>query len=261
MKKLGIFFLMPFVILLVLTSCTGDKKVDQTTNPDVPEVTDKELSINDFVMIKEEANKEALTPNGDMARYIYEIPIINIEKPTAQIINNRFLNLEKDMEKRIGDGQNLTLLIKSKAFLNDGIISIVMEIQKPGPEGIHVANYDIEKDIELSTKKLLERYDFDPQKLLTQIKRKTNTNIDKPEEEQDFFSIDYFIETIITNTYDNSPSNEHIKQIEEMQNKTIEEKEKFVIENIHKINAYINGDGKIVFIHRGALADQELVVE
>ena len=95
-----------------------------------------------------------------------------------------FLHLEKDMEERIGNGQNMTLSIKSKASLNDGIISVVMKIVKPGPGGIYVVNYDIENDKEISTKELLEKYKFDPQKLIAEINRQVKINGSKRREDR-----------------------------------------------------------------------------
>ena len=55
--------------------------------------------------------------------------------------------------------------------------------------------------------------------------------------------------------------NEYLKKLEEIQNKTKEEKERYVIENTDKLKAYINKNGEFVFIHSGLLADEELVVE
>ena len=55
--------------------------------------------------------------------------------------------------------------------------------------------------------------------------------------------------------------NDYLKKLEEIQNKTKEEKERYVIENIDKLKVYINKDGKFVFIHSGVLVDEELVVE
>jgi hypothetical protein len=208
------------------------------------QANEEKKGINDLVTIKEAVNKEGVSPNGDKVRYIYQLPIINIDKPGAKLINDMFLGLEKDMENRIGNGQNMTLSIPSKAFLNDGIISIVMEIRKGGPGGIHAVNYDIKNDKEISTKELIEKFKFDPQKLIDQI------NMSKPGA-----GIDFFINTIID--YD---LNDNLKNPEEILNKTKEEKEKCVLENINKIMAYINNDGKFLFIHRAELEDEELTV-
>lgn len=271
MKRLLIFFVLSALALL-LVSCNESKKVNKTTNTEDTEEVDKktdvnvnepeaigeEKDINDFVTIKEAVNREDAAPNGDTVRYIYEVPIINIDKPGAQKINDMFLDLEKDMERRIGDGQNLTIFIRSKAFLNDDILSIVMKIDKPGPGGIYVANYDIENDKEISTKELLEKNNFDPEKLITEINRQVTINEGKPEEEKDFFSIDYFVDTIVTNTYQ---SNEVLEKMEEFKSLTKEEKERYVIENIDKIKAYLNNDGRFVFVHTAELKDEELVVE
>lgn len=258
MRKL-LFVLMTSVIaLFVFVSCEERKEEKHTTNTEEAKETDQKKDINDLVIIKEEVNKEDFSPNGDMVQYIYEIPIINSDKPGAQKVNDQFLKLEKDMERRIGDGQNLTLFIKSKAFVNDGILSVVMEIQKPGPGGIYVVNYDIEKDHEITTKELLGKYQFDPQKLITEINKQETINESKPEEEPSSISIDLFVDTVISNKYD---PNDYLKKLEEIQNKTKEEKERYIIENIDKLEAYINHEGKFVFIHSGVLEDEELVVE
>ena len=229
MKRLVIILFTTLLTLSVLVGCNESQE-----------------DINDLVTIKEVVNKEAISPNGEKVKYIFEVPTIKIDKPGAQKINDMFLNLEKEQEKRIGDGQSMTLLIESKAFLNDGIISVIMKIRKPGPGGIHVVNYDMEKDKEISTKELLEKYKFDPQMLIAEINNQEKINID------------FFVFTVITNTYDYPSSEEKLKEI---QNKTKEEKERYVIENIDTINAYINNDGKFVFIHRAELEDEELVVE
>lgn len=254
--------MMSAIALTLLVSCEDDKKVNQTTEPEKEEEVDIQKDINDYVTIKEEVNREDFTPNGDIARYIYEVPVINLDTKGAQKINERFLDIEKDMESQIGNGQNLTIYINSKAFLNDEIISIVMEIVKPGPGGIHTANYDIKNDKELSTKELIDKYHFNPQKLIAEINRQVEINEGKPEEEQVPFDINNFAYTIITYLYENENSlDEYTKKIEEMENKTNEEKERFVIENIDKLKAYLNEDGHFVFIYTGALPDEELVVE
>lgn len=260
MKKLFSLLVMSVLALSVLVSCENSNNGKNTSITSGTKVTDEKKNINDLVTIKEEVNREGVSPNGEKDRYIYEVPIININKPGAQKVNDMFLNLEKDMEKRIGNGQNLTLLIKSKAFLNDGIISLVMVIHKAGPGGIYVVNYDIKNDKEISTKELLGKYKFDPQKLIAEINRQVKINESKPQQEKSPISIDYFVDTVITNMND-YPSNERLKRMEEMKNKTKEEKERYVIDNIDKIMAYINNDGKFVFIHRAEVEDEELVVD
>ncbi len=246
MKKLVFMLLTTLLALLVLVSCEESKKVEYTPQTEGSNVADEKIDINDLVTIKEVVNKEGVSPNGEKVKYIYQVPVININKPGAQKVNDMFLNLEEEQEKHIGDGQSMTLLIESRAFLNDGIISLVMKIGKPGSGGIYVVNYDMENDKEISTKELLERYKFDPQNLIAEINRQEN------------ISLDYFTFTVVTNIYDYSSSEEMLKEI---QNKTIEEKEKYVIENIDKIETYINNDGKFVFIHRAELEDEELVIE
>ena len=261
MKKLLMMWMASVIVLFVLVSCEESKEVTNTTKTEGAEAGDagdQKRDIKDLVTIKEEVNKEDFSPNGDKVKYIYEVPIINIDKPGAQKVNDLFLKLEKDMERRIGDGQNLTLFVKSKAFVNDGMISVVMEIQKPGPGGVYVVNYDIENDKEITTKELLEKYKFDPQKLIAEINRQVKINESKLEEEPASISIDLFVDTIITNMYDH---NDYLKKLEEIQNKTKEEKERYVIENIDKLKAYINKNGKFVFIHSSVLVDEELVVE
>ena len=258
MKKLLMMWMASVIVLFVLVSCEESKEVTNTTKTERAEAGDQKKDIKDLVTIKEEVNKEDFSPNGDKVKYIYEVPIINIDKPGAQKVNDLFLKLEKDMERCIGDGQNLTLSVKSKAFLNDGLISVVMEIQKPGPGGIYVVNYDIENDKEITTKELFVKYKFDPQKLIAEINRQVKINESKPEEELASISIDFFVDTVITNMYD---PNDSLKKLEEIQNKTKEEKERYVIENIDKLKAYINNDGKFVFIHSGVLVDEELVVD
>lgn len=259
MKKLLIMLITSVLVLSVLVSCEENKKVENKIETEEVEIADGKKDINDLVTIKEVVNKEDIAPNGEKVKYIYEVPIINIDRPRAQKINDMFLSLEKDQEERIGNGQSLTLLIKSKAFLNDGIISVVMEIKKPGPGGIFAVNYDIENDKEISTKELVDKYKFDPKKLIEEINRQVKINESESKDEQNFINIDYFVDTAITtNIY---ASNEELKKLEELRNKTKEEKERYIIENIDKIKAYINNDGKFVFIHRAALEDKELVVE
>ncbi len=255
MKKLLIMLITSVLALSVLVGCEGSKNVENKTNTEGTKVVDEKKDVKDLVTIKEVVNKEDASPNGEIVKYIYEVPIINIDKSGAQKVNDMFLNLEKDQEKRIGNGQSMTLLIKSKAFLNDGLISLVMEIKKPGSGGLYAVNYDIENDKEINTKELLEKYNFDPQKLIAEINRQVKINESKPGEEKDFISIDDFVYTIV-----DDPLN-GVKKLEEMLDKPKEEKERYVIENIDKIMAYMNNDGKFVFIHRGELVDEELVVE
>lgn len=244
----------------ILVGCDERENAESTTNMKGAKGAAEKKHIDDFVTIKDAVNKEGVSPNGEKVKYIYEVPTINIDKPGAQKINDMFLNLVKGMEDRIGDGQNMTLLIKSKVFLNAGIISVVMEMDKPGPSGIYVVNYNIEDDKEISTKELIEKYEFDPQKLIIEINRQVKINENKPMEEKNSISIDYFVNTIIANIY-KSPSNDDLKNMEEIQNKTKEEKEKYVIKNIDKIKAYINNDGKFVFIHISELNDEEFAVD
>ncbi len=262
MKKWFKILIISTIALILLVSCGDDQKVNHTTEPENPVEVDKGKDIHDYVTIKEEVNREDVTPNGDMGRYIYEVPIISLDKKGAKKINERFLNLEKDMEEQIGNGQNLALSIESKAFLNDEIISIAMEIVKPGPGGIHTANYDIKKDKELSTKELLEKYHFDPQKLIAEINRQVQINEGKPEEEREPMDIMSFAHMIMSKLYANENSMDKFsEEIEELQNKTQEEKEQFVIENINILDVYLNEDGHFVFIYTGPLPDAELVVK
>ena len=131
-KKLLMMLVMSVIALFVLVSCEESKDVS-TTKTEGTEEVDQQKDINELVTIKEEVNKEDLSLNGDKVQYIYEVPIINIDKPGAQKVNDHFLELEKDMERRIGDGQNMALHVKSKAFVNDGVISLVMDIKENWP--------------------------------------------------------------------------------------------------------------------------------
>lgn len=260
MKKFLITLIMAVLVLSVLVSCVESKNMSNKTKTEEMKVVGEQKDIDDFVTIKEEVNREAVSPNGDRVKYIYEVPIININKPVAQKINEMFLNLEKDQERRIGKHQCLVRFVKSKAFLNDGIISLVMEICKPGPDGIYVVNYDIENDKEINTRELVEKYKFDPQKLIDKINKEVEINENKPKEEQRFIGKIYFIDTIMLNVYD-LDSKGYLEETEEIENKTEEEKERYIIDNIDKLKAYINNDGNFVFIHHGCLADEEFVVE
>ncbi|WP_338448632.1 hypothetical protein R4Z09_20755 [Niallia oryzisoli] len=261
MKKFLKVFITSIAALSLLVSCEESKKVDNKTMTEEKEATEEKRDINDLVTIKEIVNKEGISPNGEKVRYVYEAPIIHIDKPGAKRVNETFLNLIKDLEERMDDGQLIPLSVSSKAYLNDGIISVVMDTNKTGPEGIYAVNYEIDNDQEISTKDLLENYQFDPQRLIAEINRQVEINGSKPETEQDFFGIDYFADTIITNSSDFPSQDEYLKKLDEIQKKTMEEKERFVVENIDKIKAYLNQDGKFVFIHRAALSDEELIVE
>jgi hypothetical protein len=103
---------------------------------------------------------------GEKNHYIYKVPVLKMDKPGAKKVNEKFLNLEKKIEQGLFYGQLVTTSLEPKVFLNEEIISLVMDIGITGPGGITVVNYDIEKDKELSTKELLDRYQFDPQKLI-----------------------------------------------------------------------------------------------
>jgi len=260
MKKLFIMLITLVLALSVLVSCGESKKVENKVETKGAKATDVKKDITDFVTIKEAVNKEAVRVDGSRGRYIYEVPIINIDKPGAQKINDMFLNLEKYMENSIGGLQNYTLFIKPKAFLNAGIISIVMET---GPHGIYAANYDIENDKEISTKELLEKFKFNPQKLIAEINRQTKIDDSKPKEEQYYRGglIYLFAHTVIKNIYFPNDFPKMDEELKKMESKTKEEKERYVIENIDKIKGYINNDGKFVFIHTGVLDDEVLVVE
>jgi sulfur carrier protein ThiS len=155
----------------------------------------------------------------------------------------------------------MTINIKSKAFLNDGIISIVMTIIKPGPGSIHAVNYDIENDKEVSTKELLDKYEFDSQKLIAEINKQVKINENIPIEERDFISIDDFVYTILDSASLDSSSNNVLIDFESVRNKPQDEKENYVLDNINKIQAYLNNDGNFVFVHLAELMDEELVVE
>ena len=102
---------------------------------------------------------------------------------------------------------------------------------------------------------------FDPNKLVAEINRQSEIDDSKPEDEQYYRGglLDLFAYTILENTYpDVSQRDEHLRKVEIM---TKEERETFVLENVSKIEAYINKDGKVEFIHTGLLDDEVLVVQ
>lgn len=165
MKKFLKVFITSIAALLLLVSCEDSKKVDNTKMTGEKEATEEKQDINDLVTIKEMVNKEGISPNGEKVRYVYEVPIIRLDKPGAQKVNEMFLDRIKDLEERIDDGQLMPSSVSSEAYLNDGIISVVMDTNKTGPNGIYAINYDIENDQEITTKDLLEKYQFDPQRL------------------------------------------------------------------------------------------------
>lgn len=242
MKKWTTMIITLVLALALSVSCTPDVQRD----------------ISDLVTMKEVVNKEVVRTDGSTGRYIYELPIINIDKPGAKKVNDMFLDLEQYMENSIGGLQNYTLVIKPKAALNDGVVSIVMDA---GAHGIYAANYEIESDKALSTKELLAKFKFDPNKLVAEINRQSEIDDSKPEDEQYYRGglLDLFAYTILENTYpDVSQRDEHLRKVEIM---TKEERETFVRENVSQIEAYINKDGKVEFIHTGLLDDEVLVVQ
>ncbi|WP_071394186.1 hypothetical protein [Bacillus tuaregi] len=262
MRKLVKWFIASFLALSVLVGCEESSQVEKPVQMEESEApTAVKHDIDDVVIIKEAVHKEGITPNGEKVIYVYEAPVILVDKPGAQKINNYFQALVSDLEARVDNGQLMPVKVEAKAYLNDGILSLVMDVHKTGSEGIYAVNYQLEKDQELSTKELLEKYQFEPQRLITEITRQKELNESKPEEERDFFSIDYFVDTIITNSEEFPSQAEYVKRLDEILQKPKEEKEDFVMENIDKIKAYMNSDAHFVFIHRGALEDVELVVQ
>ena len=253
-KRLVMMLVTFLVALSVLVGCNQSNN-GQNTNP--PVGTEEKKTINDYVTIKDEFNKEMVSPSGPKVHYIYKVPVLNIDKPGAKKINEMFLKLEKDIETRLADGQLMPGIIESKAFLNGGTISLVMDIKKSGPGGITVANYDIQKDKEVSTKELLEKYKFDPQKLIAEINKQAELDKNRPDEDKEFIAMDNFVDTILNKMYPNG----YLQKSEEMKNKTKEEKERFVVENIDKLQVFANKEGKLVFIYFGELPDEEFVVE
>lgn len=227
-------------------------------------------SIDDLVTIKEVVNKEYELDDQTL-KYTYNLPIINIDKPGANKINEMFLNLEQAEEKRMGKYQS-SLFINSKAFLNDGIISLVMEITKTCPGGIHIVNYDISNDKEMTTQEVIDKFNFNPQDLITTINKAVENDQSKAKGERLLISMDSFVNSILANKYDinnitdaDDYAKRYKKYEEELkliEKKTTEEKEQFVIENIDKLKAYVNKDGEFVFVHHNALpSDEEMVIE
>lgn len=265
MKKTAAMLLTLVFVLSFLTACRESTRSEAAIVPEgvmmaeaspaqgagIPTIlpaTSTTQDIKELVTIKEAVNREALTPNGDKGWYIYQVPVLNIDKPGAQQINSRFLALVKDMETRIGNGQNMTFNISAKAFLNNGVISLVMDIKKPGPGGIQTANYELATDKEISTADLLQRYQFDPQRLIAEINKQTLIDNAKPKENQLYDGSLLYLFAISTAAGD------------DMDNKTKDEQEKQVLDHINKLKAYINHDGAIVFVFQGRLPDEELVI-
>lgn len=275
MKKLLALLIMLVLTFSVLAGCgEGEKAQDtagtegtkaeevkkDTNNHAAEDKGADKKDIKDLVTMKEVVNREVVRVDGSKGRYVYEIPIINIDKPGARKINEVFLNLEKYMENHIGGLQNYVLVIKPEAFLNEGIISIVMN---EGPHGIFTGSYDIENDKEIDTKELMEKFRFDPKRLIAEIDKQTEIDSSKPSEDQRYRGdlIKLFAITIIEN---DSLLNTGIKLDEEMkriENMTGEEAEAYVVENIDKLKAYVNNEGKFVFIHAGQLDNEVLVIE
>jgi len=71
-----------------------------------------------------------------------------------------------------------------------------------------------------------------------------------------------FAHMIVSKLYAHENSmDKYSAEIEKLETKTQEEKEQFVMENINKLDVYLNEDGHFVFIYTGPLPDEELVVK
>jgi len=246
LKKVFIVLVSFLVASFLLAGCNKNTQVQN-----------EKKTIEDYVTIKEEFNQEIVDVTGEKNHYIYKVPVLKMDKPGAKKVNEKFLSVEKDIERRLLSNQLMPRYLTVEAYLNDGIVSLMMDIGKTAPGGITVANYDIEKDRELSTKELLDRYQFDPQKLLDAINEREEIDNNKPDGQKELFTIDRFVDPIIDIMY----PNDYIEKSNEMWNKPREEKEKFVVENIDKLKVYLNENGKFVFICYNALpSDVEFVV-
>jgi hypothetical protein len=222
----------------------------------------EETDITKWLLIEDIVNREALTPNGDKAHYLYQTPVILSDKPGAHAINERFLALVRDMDWRIGDGQLMPLTAPASGFLYDGILSLVLEINKPGPDGITVANYELSTDRKLSTHDLLERYQFDSNKLIEAIDKQTKINKSQQEEVQ---SADDILLLFALSAVSYSYSSEDFEQMKTMSEKirhyTKAEQANYVKDNISKFKVYLRNNGAFAFVYQGRLPDEVLIVE
>lgn len=227
-----------------------------------PPVEAKETDITKWLLIKDIVNREALTPNGDKAHYLYQTPVILSDKLGAHAINERFLALVRDMEWRIGDGQSMPLTAPASGFLQDGILSLVLEVNKPGPDGITVANYELSTDRELSTQDLLERYQFDPNKLIEAINKQTEINKSQQEDAQ---SVDdillLFALSAVTYSYSSADFEQMKTMTEKIKHYTKADQANYVKDNIIKFKVYLRNDGAFAFVYQGQLPDEVLIVE
>lgn len=242
MHRLGISLV---VILLMLTAC----KASESETSFESEINQVEARISDYVIIKEEINDKSY--NEELKRevdFLCEVPVLLIDKPIAKEINQQFLKLEKDHEKYLY--KSLLSTIHSSAYLNEGVISLVMTIHKPGPGGVVIINYDIENDRIIEDDSLL--VDFDTEQLIE--------NINRQQVEGDPLLIDMIINTILI-PVNGEYTEEMFRQAHKMHEEKQEIKEQFIRENVHQLDYYLNEDGNFVFIHRGMLEDEKLVVK
>lgn len=172
------------------------------------------------------------------------------------------ITLVRDMEWRIGDGQLMPLTAPASGFLYDGILSLVLEINKPGPDGITVANYELSTDRKLSTQDLLERYQFDSNKLIEAIDKQTKINKSQQEEVQ---SADDILLLFALSAVSYSYSSEDFEQMKTMSEKirhyTKAEQANYVKDNISKFKVYLRNNGAFAFVYQGRLPDEVLIVE
>lgn len=124
----------------------------------------------------------------------------------------------------------------------------------------------------MTTQEVIDKFNFNPQDLITTINTAVENDQSKAKGERLLISMDSFVNSILANKYDinnitdaDDYAKRYKKYEEELkliEQKSTEEKEQFVIENIDKLKAYVNNDGKFVFVHHNALpSDEEMVIE
>lgn len=233
------------------------------TTASQPPVEAKETDIAKWLLIKDVVNREALTPNGDKAHYLYQAPVILNDQPGARAINERFMALVRDMERRIGDGQSVPLSAAASGFLHDGILSLVLEINKPGPDGITVANYELSSDRELSTQDLLERYKFDSNRLIEAIDEQTEINKSRQEEAPSAGDVLLlFALSAVSYSYSYEDEFEQMAAMsEKIRHSPKAEQANYVKENISQFKVYLRNNGAFAFVYQGQLPDEVLIVE
>lgn len=228
-----------------------------------PPVDAKETDIAKWLLIKDVVNREALTPNGDKAHYLYQAPVILSDQSGARAINERFMALVRDMERRIGAGQSMPLSAAASGFLHDGILSLVLEIKKPGPDGITVANYELSSDHELSTQDLLERYKFDSNRLIEAIDKQTEINKSRQEEAPSAGDVLLlFALSAVSYSYSYEDEFEQMAAMsQKIRHYSKAEQANYVKENISQFKVYLRNNGAFAFVYQGQLPDEVLIVE